>query len=100
MENTLFKETHGTVFHGTKKPLQKWFLIISLILNVKKGLSSYQLQRDLDLNQKMAWYILKRIRSEMSKKGGALPQSIIEADEILSAFGRCLSTSLFWYDLV
>ena len=76
-----FKETHGTVFHGTKIPLQKWFLAISLILNAKKGLSSYQLQRDLDLNQKTAWYILTRIRAEMSKKGGSLLQGIIEADE-------------------
>ena len=76
-----FKVTHGTVFHGTKIPLQKWFLAISLVLNAKKGLSSYQLQRDLDLNQKTAWYILIRIRSEMSKKGGALLQGIIEADE-------------------
>ena len=76
-----FKVTCGTVFHGTKIPLQKWFLAISLTLNAKKGLSSYQLQRDLDLNQKTAWYILTRIRAEMSKKGGALLQGIIEADE-------------------
>ena len=76
-----FKVTHGTVFHGTKIPLQKWFLAISLTLNAKKGLSSYQLQRDLELNQKTAWYILTRIRAEMSKKGGALLQGIIEADE-------------------
>ena len=76
-----FKVTHGTVFHGTKIPLQKWFLAISLIVNAKKGLSSYQLQRDLDLNQKTAWYILTRIRAEMSKKGGALLQGIVEADE-------------------
>ena len=76
-----FKVTHGTVFHRTKIPLQKWFLAISLVLNAKKGLSSYQLQRDLELNQKTAWYILTRIRAEMSKKGGALLQGIIEADE-------------------
>ena len=76
-----FKVTCGTVFHGTKIPLQKWFLAISLILNAKKGLSSYQLQRDLELNQKTAWYILTRIRAEMSKKGRALLQGIIEADE-------------------
>ena len=76
-----FKVTHETVFHGTKIPLQKWFMAIALILNAKKGLSSYQLQRDLDLNQKTAWYLLVRIRAEMSKKGGALLQGIVEADE-------------------
>ena len=79
---TSFKVTHGTVFHGTKISLQKWFLAISLILNAKKGISSYQLQRDLDLNQKTAWFILTRIRAEMANKvNSILLQGIIEADE-------------------
>ena len=76
-----FKVTCGTVFHGTKIPLQKWFLAIALIMNAKKSLSSYQLARDLDLKQKAAWYLQTRIRAEMAKKGGVLLQGIIEADE-------------------
>ena len=76
-----FKVTCGTVFHGTKIALQKWFLAISLVLNAKKSLSSHQLARDLDLNQKTAWYMITRIRAEMAKKGGALLEGIIEADE-------------------
>ena len=76
-----FKVTCGTVFHGTKIPLQKWFLAIVLIMNAKKSLSSYQLSRDLDLKQKAAWFLMTRIRAEMAKKGGALLQGIIEADE-------------------
>ena len=77
-----FKVTQGTVFQGTKIPLQKWFLAISLIVNAKKGVSSYQLQRDLDLNQKTAWYILTRIRAEMANKTNPIVlQGIIEADE-------------------
>ena len=74
--------THGTVFHGTKIPLQKWFLAIALIVNAKKGLSSYQLQRDLNMNQKTAWFILTRIRAEMANKTSPIVlQGIIEADE-------------------
>lgn len=77
-----FKVTCGTVFHHTKIPLQKWFFAISLIINAKKSLSSCQLSRDLDLNQKTAWYIMTRIRAEMAKKTNALLlQGIIEADE-------------------
>ena len=77
-----FKVTQGTVFHGTKIPLQKWFFAIALIVNAKKSLSSHQLSRDLDLNQKTAWYIMTRIRAEMAKKTNALLlQGIIEADE-------------------
>ena len=79
--NASFKVTQGTVFHKTQIPLQKWFIAIALVLNAKKSLSSCQLARDLDLNQKTVWYILTRIRAEMSKKGGALLQGIIEADE-------------------
>ena len=68
--------------HGTKIPLQKWFLAISLILNAKKSLSSCQLARDLDLNQKTVWYILTRIRAEMANKTNPIVlQGIIEADE-------------------
>ena len=51
------------------------------MVNAKKGLSSCQLQRDLDLTQKTAWYILTRIRAEMAKKGNLLLKGIIEADE-------------------
>lgn len=77
-----FKVTYGTVFQGTKIALQNWFLAISLILNAKKGLSSHQLARDLDLNQKTAWYILTRIRAEMANKTSPIVlQGIIEADE-------------------
>ena len=48
----------------------------------KKSLSSYQLSRDLDLNQKTAWYILTRIRAEMANKTNPIVlQGIIEADE-------------------
>ena len=77
-----FKSVHGTLFHGTKIPLQKWFLAISLMASAKKSLSSCQLARDLDLNQKTAWYMQTRIRTEMEVKGpSTLLQGIIEADE-------------------
>lgn len=77
-----FRVLHGTLFHGTKIPLQKWFLAISLIVNAKKGVSSCQLARDLSLNQKTAWYMQVRIRAEMAdKEGSTLLKGIVEADE-------------------
>ena len=75
-----FKVTSGTVFHGTKIPLQKWFLAIALMANAKKSLSSHQLARDLGLQRKAAWRIMTKIRAEMSNKSAML-QGIIEADE-------------------
>ena len=75
-----FKVTHGTLFHGTKIPLQKWFLAILLIVNAKKSLSSCQMSRDLGLKQKACWRIMMTIRTEMGKDN-VLLKGIIEADE-------------------
>ncbi len=76
-----FNVLAGTIFSGTQIPLQKWFLAISLMANAKKSLSSYQLARDLELNQKTAWYMQQRIRAAMASDEEALLQGIIEADE-------------------
>ena len=71
-----------TIFAKTKIPLQKWFLAIGIIVNAKKSVSSYQLSRDLDLNQRSAWYLQVRIRAEMTnKQGDILLRGIVEADE-------------------
>ena len=75
-----FKATHGTLFQGTKLPLQKGFLAISLMGNAKKSLSSCQLARDLGLKQKTAWCLMMKIRAEMGKDNVFL-QGIVEADE-------------------
>ena len=76
-----FNVLAGTIFQKTKICLQKWFLAISLVLNAKKSLSSYQLARDLDLNQKTAWYMLIRIRKAMMNENIDMLQGIVEADE-------------------
>ncbi len=76
-----FNVLSGTIFEKTKVPLQKWFLGIAIILNAKKSVSSHQLSRDLDLNQKTAWYVGMRIRRAMVEKDGGLLAGIVEADE-------------------
>lgn len=37
-----FSATVGTIFHNSHIDLQRWFLLISLMLNAKKGLSAMQ----------------------------------------------------------
>lgn len=76
-----FNVLAGTIFSKTRVPLQKWFLAISLVVNAKKSLSSHQLARDLDLNQKTAWYMQQRIRAHMSGEQGRMLQGLVEADE-------------------
>ncbi|MCY4107839.1 MAG: IS1595 family transposase [Chloroflexi bacterium] len=77
-----FNVLSKTIFAKTKIPLQKWFLGIAIVVNAKKSVSSYQLSRDLELNQKSAWFMLQRIRAEMTnKQSDILLEGIVEADE-------------------
>ena len=77
---TSYSVTVNTIFHDTKLDLQKWFLAISLILNAKKGISSRQLARDLQVNKNTAWYMAMRIRKAMVEHGELL-KGIVEVDE-------------------
>lgn len=78
--NTSYSVTVNTIFHKTKIDLQKWFLAISLVLNAKKGISSRQLSRDLEVNKNTGWYLLMRIRNAMLQDSKLLT-GIVEADE-------------------
>jgi transposase-like protein len=49
--------------------------------NHKKGISSLQLSRDLDITQKTAWFVLHRIREMLLVNNSDLLQGLIEADE-------------------
>jgi len=75
-----FSVTIGTIFHDTRLPMQKWFLAITLMLNAKKGISSRQLARDLELPVKTAWSMNHRIRKAMKQDDGLL-SGIVEMDE-------------------
>lgn len=75
-----FNVLSGPIFEKTRIPLQKGFLAISLVLNAKKSLSSSQLGRDLDLNQRSAWYMQQRIRAAMTQ-GDRLLSGLVEAAE-------------------
>lgn len=69
----------GTVFMSTKLPLTKWFLAIYLILDAKKGISSLQLSRHLNVNKDTAWFMQKRLRTAMKENN--LLHGIVEIDE-------------------
>ena len=58
-----FNVRTGTLFDNTKIELSKWFLAIYLITSHKKGISSLQLGRDLNVTQKSAWFMNHRIRN-------------------------------------
>lgn len=76
----------GTIFEDSKIPLRKWFGAIYLITSHKKGISSLQLGRDLEVTQKTAWYLLHRVRFSLGlDKSEDKLSGVVEADE--SFFG-------------
>ena len=52
----------GTAMERSKVPLRKWVFAIYLEMTGLKGVSSMKLHRDLDVTQKTAWFMLRRIR--------------------------------------
>lgn len=76
-----FSVTVNTIMHDIRILLQKWFLAVSLIANAKKGISSRQVARDLDLSVKTAYSVSQRIRKAMLGTPSPLLQGIIEIDE-------------------
>jgi transposase-like protein len=72
----------GTIFEDSALPLQKWFMGIYLIMAHKKGISSVQLGKDIEVTQKTAWFMLHRIRYAIRTKSFDKPlDGIIEVDE-------------------
>lgn len=76
-----FNVKTNTIFDNTKLPLQKWFLAIWIVTSHKKGISSLQLGRDLDITQKSAWFMLQRIRNCFGIENNNELNNEVEADE-------------------
>src|ERR1700674_1776194 len=74
----------GTVFEHGRLPLHKMLQATYLLCCSKKGCSSHQLHRILQVTYKTAWFLSHRIREAMrdgtlAPMGG--PGGIVEADE-------------------
>lgn len=70
-----------TIFENTKIPLPKWFIAIWLVTSHKRGISSYQLARDIHVTQKTAWFMLHRIRKGIEDANDFELEGTIEIDE-------------------
>lgn len=73
----------GTMFHNSKLPLKKWFIAIHLLTTSSKGISSYQLSRELKISQETAWFLLHRIRETYIQSENKLRKRKVEVDETL-----------------
>jgi transposase-like protein len=55
----------GTIFEDSPIDLDKWFVAVWCIANMKNGISSHELARALGVTQKTAWFMLHRVRKAM-----------------------------------
>lgn len=77
-----FSVTSGTIFHATKLPLTKWFMAMYEIASHKKGISSCQVARDLEIEQHNAWYMMQKIRTLFGFKDAIILDGEVEMDEM------------------
>jgi transposase-like protein len=77
-----FSVTVGTIFENTKISLRKWFMAMYLISSHKKGVSSCQLARDIQVTQKTAWFILHKVRGLYGQSDETVLSGTVEMDEM------------------
>lgn len=70
------------MFENTKLPLIKCFVAMYLISIHKKGVSSHQLARDLDITQVTAWHMLHKIRKFYAQSDAEDFEGTVECDEV------------------
>jgi transposase-like protein len=74
----------GTVFESAHLPLNKMLQAAHLMSSSKKGVSSHQLHRTLEVSYKAAWFLSHRLREAM-RNGDLAPMGgegkIVEVDE-------------------
>jgi transposase-like protein len=65
-----FSATSGTIFDKSHLPLPIWFQAVALIINAKKSISAKQMERDLGVSYRTAWFLNHRIREAMQSPEG------------------------------
>lgn len=79
-----FSAKTGTVMEGSKLGFQTWMIATFLLSTNLKSVSSMKLHRDLNINQRSAWFLAHRLRVALAEKGGVFAGPV-EVDE--SYFG-------------
>ena len=80
--NNSFSPLKNTIFEKSTTPLRKWFFVMHLFLNNRKGCSACFIQRECVVTYKTAWRMLQQIRLAMEGEGIELFESTVEVDEM------------------
>jgi len=73
--------TSNTLFHNMKFSILKAFYIIYYVSTNKKGISSTELSRKLELHQKTCWLFKQKVMRAMKSSGKNLLEGNVEVDE-------------------
>jgi transposase-like protein len=79
--------TAGTIFHKTRIPLLKWFMLIYRMSTSKTGVSINEMKRELEINDyKTIWVMAHKVRKAMADRDAQYKLAgLVEIDE--SFFG-------------
>jgi transposase-like protein len=80
-----FSTTTGTVMESSKIGLSKWLWTFATMTASKKGVSSQQVRRQLQVSADTAWFMCHRVREAMKAGGLLAPMGgvgkVVEIDE-------------------
>ena len=72
----------GTIFEGSRTPLQLWFYAIFMFTTTRNGVAAKELQRQLGVTYKTAWRMGHKIREHMALvDGDGMLDGQVEVDE-------------------
>src|SRR5436190_17871661 len=81
-ERQKFSLKVGTIFEDSPLGLDKWLVVMWMLVNCKNGISSYEVHRAIGVTQKSAWFMLQRCRLAMQDEGhGGKIGGEVECDE-------------------
>ncbi|MDE0201341.1 MAG: IS1595 family transposase [Rhodospirillaceae bacterium] len=75
-----FSAKTGTVMEGSKLGFQVWMVATYQMTTSLKSVSSMKLHRDLNINQRSAWFLAHRLRVALADEGGVF-SGPVEVDE-------------------
>lgn len=75
--------TSGTLFHKVKFSIHKAFWMVYFVSTNKKGISSTELSRKLQIRQKTCWLFRMKIQQAMASSGSYPLEGDVEVDEFV-----------------
>lgn len=77
-----FSVKKNTIFEDSKLSLTTWFKALYYFATFKRGVSSCQLAKLLEIEQRTAWFVLQRLREAIGDENDSFLQGIVELDEL------------------